>query len=216
MTLRPQYLRVRNWEKFQHYKNRRPPWIKLHIELLDDYDLLKLPPVAQLVYDRMLLLAAVTDNNVSNDHAWIAGKLGLTVRQVSAAVESLCSAGFLVVHGRKRPASKAIAKGKQSALSEAEEETETKTEKKDLLAKGRSVARGVLPFEKQQKIDKLIRWCGDHADSRTEGQLATIALEIPEGPLAKVLESCLQARDVRNRAGYALKALMSEAAECAA
>ena len=29
--------RVKNWSKFQHYKNRNPPWIRLHVEILDDY-----------------------------------------------------------------------------------------------------------------------------------------------------------------------------------
>jgi len=27
-------LRVKNWGKFQHYKDRNPPWIKLHRGLL--------------------------------------------------------------------------------------------------------------------------------------------------------------------------------------
>lgn len=126
--LRPQYLRVKNWESFQHYKNRRPPWIKFHIELLDDYELMRLPPVSQLVYDRMLLLAAVTDNNVSNDHIWIAGKLGLTPRQVAEAIENLCSQGFLVLHERKRAASKALARRKQNAKPETEAETEVEAE----------------------------------------------------------------------------------------
>ena len=26
-----------DWEKFQHYKNRNPPWIKLHTKLLRNY-----------------------------------------------------------------------------------------------------------------------------------------------------------------------------------
>ena len=29
-------MRIKNWKKFQHFKNRRPPWIKLYRELLDD------------------------------------------------------------------------------------------------------------------------------------------------------------------------------------
>ena len=32
------YLRVKNWEKFQHYKDRTPPWIKLYRDLLNDYE----------------------------------------------------------------------------------------------------------------------------------------------------------------------------------
>jgi len=29
-------LRVKNWKQFQHFKDRRPPWIKLYRDLLDD------------------------------------------------------------------------------------------------------------------------------------------------------------------------------------
>jgi hypothetical protein len=29
-------VRIKNWRKFQHFKNRRPPWIKLYRDLLDD------------------------------------------------------------------------------------------------------------------------------------------------------------------------------------
>ena len=31
-------LKIKNWQKFQHYKHRNPPWIKLHKTLLDDPD----------------------------------------------------------------------------------------------------------------------------------------------------------------------------------
>jgi hypothetical protein len=30
---------VPNWDKFQHYKDRVPPWIKLHLEILDKPEL---------------------------------------------------------------------------------------------------------------------------------------------------------------------------------
>ena len=29
-------IRIKDWVKFQHFKDRRPPWIKLYRELLDD------------------------------------------------------------------------------------------------------------------------------------------------------------------------------------
>jgi hypothetical protein len=31
-------MRVRNWKKFQHFRDRKPPWIKLYRDLLDDPD----------------------------------------------------------------------------------------------------------------------------------------------------------------------------------
>lgn len=32
------FRRIKNWSKFQHFKDRRPPWIKLYRELLDDVE----------------------------------------------------------------------------------------------------------------------------------------------------------------------------------
>ena len=34
----------KNWEKFQHFKDRRPPWIKLYRDLLDDVSWHELAP----------------------------------------------------------------------------------------------------------------------------------------------------------------------------
>lgn len=31
-------LRIRNWQKYQHYSKRRPPWIKLHFSTLSSKD----------------------------------------------------------------------------------------------------------------------------------------------------------------------------------
>ena len=39
-------LRFRNWERFQHYRDRRPPWIKLHRTLIDDADFYGLSAIA--------------------------------------------------------------------------------------------------------------------------------------------------------------------------
>lgn len=30
--------RIKNWKKFQHFKDRRPPWIKLYRDILDDLE----------------------------------------------------------------------------------------------------------------------------------------------------------------------------------
>jgi len=31
-------MKIKNWDKFQHFKDRRPPWIKLYRDILDDPD----------------------------------------------------------------------------------------------------------------------------------------------------------------------------------
>lgn len=38
------YFTIKNFRKFQHYKDRCPPWIKLHRSLLDDYEFTHLLP----------------------------------------------------------------------------------------------------------------------------------------------------------------------------
>lgn len=131
--VKPQFLRIRNWERFQHYTNRRPPWIKYHVALLDDHALLSLDPMAQLVYDRLLLRAALTDNNIEHDSEWLGQKFNLPAADIQAAIESLVKTGFLRVVGSKRSASTAIAKRKQPASPRAlvrdrSTEAETKTE----------------------------------------------------------------------------------------
>lgn len=37
---------IRNWHEFQHFKNRCPPWIKLHRRMLDQRDIMTLSPEA--------------------------------------------------------------------------------------------------------------------------------------------------------------------------
>ena len=48
-----EYLRIRNWENFQQYKDRDPKWIKLHRTLLEDYDFCKLSDV--IIFDNVII-----------------------------------------------------------------------------------------------------------------------------------------------------------------
>ena len=150
------YLRVKNWERFQHYKDRRPPWIKFHVELLDDHELQTLPVDARLMYSLILLVAARTDNNIPSDPEYISRQTALPAKVVAAAVQTLVDKGFLVPSDRKRAASKALARRKQSAKPE----TEAYTEKK----KAHACARGKQRANPRTNLLRLIR--GDrHADS---------------------------------------------------
>ena len=57
------YFRFRNWRKYQHYHDRRPPWVKLYIKIIepgnDLYDLSD-QEVGQLA--KMWALAGKSDN----------------------------------------------------------------------------------------------------------------------------------------------------------
>lgn len=176
--MKPQYLRVRNWEKFQHYKDRRPPWIKFHVEMLNDHQLSALPLGAQLVYDRLLLWAAVTDNNIEHDPVWLAGKINIPAADIQEAIENLIVAGFLQVAERKRHASKAIARRKQHADSETETETESETET------NAEAERTAADFAKSRAIKKLLG-CLDDADEGTKVVVRSMVdnLNLAEGDI---------------------------------
>ena len=56
------FLSVSRWREYQYYKDRRPIWIKLYLDLLDKQDFSELPVTTQLLWFKLLLLAARTGN----------------------------------------------------------------------------------------------------------------------------------------------------------
>lgn len=48
----------KNWTSFQHYKDRAPPWIRLHRGLLDDYEFQCLPVASRALAPMLWLLAS--------------------------------------------------------------------------------------------------------------------------------------------------------------
>jgi hypothetical protein len=70
------YLRVVNWERFQHYKKPYPTWIKLYHRLLDDEDFEDLGELNQCHFMKILMLAAKRNNRIRYDLKWIKRKIG--------------------------------------------------------------------------------------------------------------------------------------------
>ena len=51
-------LAPKNWRKFQHYGKRRPPWVKIHRELLSDSEYMRLPLASMALAPLLWLLAS--------------------------------------------------------------------------------------------------------------------------------------------------------------
>lgn len=64
-------LRVRNWQKFQHYKDRNPPWIKLHVEILSSRDWTMLADASKLLAIVCMVVAARDNGELPNDPEYI-------------------------------------------------------------------------------------------------------------------------------------------------
>lgn len=51
-------MKIKNWKTFQHFKDRRPPWIKLHREILDNRDIMTISDCSFRVLIGLWLLAS--------------------------------------------------------------------------------------------------------------------------------------------------------------
>jgi hypothetical protein len=86
------YLRVRNFEKFQHYKDRRPPWIKLYRDLWNDPRFFELNESERYFLISFFVIASQNDNKVPANSKWLQREMA-TSRSVP--VERLIASDWL-------------------------------------------------------------------------------------------------------------------------
>lgn len=122
-------LYVRNFHKYQHYKGetrQRPPWVKLHRQILEDEALMALPPEQRWVALGLLILASESpppppewggSRRVVAGEREVSRRLGTHPSTTRVAIKNLLRIGFL--------ASSPIAGRKQKGSLDTEEETET-------------------------------------------------------------------------------------------
>jgi hypothetical protein len=65
------YIVVKEWERYQHYKDRSPPWIKLHRTLLTSPTWIMMDDASRVLAIAIMLLAAATGNKILADAAYI-------------------------------------------------------------------------------------------------------------------------------------------------
>jgi hypothetical protein len=85
---------VKNFDEFQHYRDRSPPWIKLYNRLLDDYEFGLLRDASKFHLVAIWLLASRSENKIPYDPEWVARRIN-----ASGAVDllELATRGFIVV-----------------------------------------------------------------------------------------------------------------------
>ena len=127
-------LQPKNWSVFQHYKDRCPPWIKLHRDLLNDRSFMRLPIASKALAPMLWLLASESKDGVFDGSLdELVFRLHITEKDYQAGVKPLIDNGFFVV------ASGVLAERLQVAIPETERETETET-KKDKNKRGSRLA----------------------------------------------------------------------------
>lgn len=89
-----EFMSVKNFETFQHYKDRSPVWIKLYRSLLADYRFSRLQDASKSHLILIWLLASECDNRIPYDAQWIAQRISATE---VVDLKCLIDNGFLVL-----------------------------------------------------------------------------------------------------------------------
>ena len=81
-------LSIKNWHQFQHFKDRKPPWIKLYRDLLDDVNWHDLDPKAAKHLVMIWLIASEYDGNLP-DMKTLAFRLRVLENEAKSIVSKL-------------------------------------------------------------------------------------------------------------------------------
>ncbi len=139
-------LQPKNWAVFQHYKDRSPPWIKLHRDLLINRDFICLPIASKALAPLLWLLASESKDGVFDAcFEQLQFRLHISRKDYDEGVKPLIDKGFF------RIASGVLAECKQVAIPEREGETERETEKDAYASKSGTT----FPSCPQQEILSL-------------------------------------------------------------
>jgi hypothetical protein len=116
-----------NWAELQHYKDRSPPWIKLHKKLLDNYEYQCLPLASKALAPMLWLIASEHETgHIEADAKKLAFRLRMSEQEAADALKPLIANGFFSEVAQV--ASKTLARSKRAAMPETEkrrEETES-------------------------------------------------------------------------------------------
>lgn len=122
-------LKPKNWAHFQHYKDRCPPWIKLHRDLLNNRDFMRLPLASKALAPMLWLLASESkDGAFDGSLDELVFRLHITPKEYEDGLKPLLDKGFFISDGVM------LAPRLQNAIPETETEVETKKEKKVAVA----------------------------------------------------------------------------------
>jgi hypothetical protein len=165
------FFRIRNFERFQHYKDRNPPWIRLYGALWRDRAFFRLPDATKAHLIGLFALAARLDNRIPDDPEWLAHEL---CASEAIDLEALIASGFLLPehlasdpnHECERPAPSSVS----VSVSDS-----------DLIREGGSleIATEAIPGDSPARQSAGADARGSEAHQRRKARLA--ATRWPEG-----------------------------------
>ena len=81
-------MQIKNWSKFQHFRDRKPPWIKLYRDILDDREWHNLDPKAAKTLVMLWVIASEDDGRLPDEET-LAFRLRLSIQQLRNDISKL-------------------------------------------------------------------------------------------------------------------------------
>jgi len=132
-------IRVTNWSSHQSYKDRRPPWIRFHKTMLDNYEFHMMSAEARALLPMLWLLASEDEDPVSgliqDSYERITFRLRMDLKTFKDCIDEIEQAGFLEVLESKGDSqcnevvTNPYPVRNKTVTPETETETETETER---------------------------------------------------------------------------------------
>jgi hypothetical protein len=126
-------MRIKHWNKFQHFKDRKPPWVKLYRDLLDDLDWHELDAQASKVLVMLWLIASEDEGRIPPTKT-LAFRLRMTEKQTNDCLNKLS-------HWLEQDDINTISERYQDDSLETERETEKEKEKEAETKRGTKGSR---------------------------------------------------------------------------
>lgn len=158
-------IRVINWSSFQSYKDRKPPWIRLHKTLLDNYEFQSMSANSRALLPMIWLLASEhedpTSGVIESDERKISFRLRLPEKDIKSGILEMIKNGFIEeIQLCNETVTDSLRNGVQSVTSETETEAYTKeteaekdsSEDSDHSPGKYSPRQGKIIFQHWQKV----------------------------------------------------------------
>lgn len=216
--MKPLYVRVKNWDRFQHYKSREnaPNWIKVKPDLLLDYEFQKLSEAERYRLIAIWLLAGKLHNRLPFDDKFIAKSIDVKKVDLSKYVRL----GWLELHdeegtpvsiesldGVYTEARESLALGEQSRKAgykgrRADEDSGVDDSVGEVIVLS---AAAEIDNELDRMLDKLAG-----VDERSRRVLLPLARQLDVPTIARLRQS---AQEGGKGVGWVVKAFKGEIAE---
>lgn len=155
---------IKNWRNFQHYKDRDPPWIKLHFSILSSSDWVMLDDASRVLAIASMLVASRNQGQIDGSEAGLAYLQRVAYLKRKPDLTPLIECGFLE-----------SASGCKQEQAKATTETETETDTRSAI---RFPEFWEIYPNKIQKPQCLAKWKSKKYDSIADMILSHVAAAV--------------------------------------